>query len=107
MKLGARIKWLLLLALIWVLGIFGVQLYQLPQIRQQVSAGLSAGLEEVNRGLAIELSKAYEKEIKEVAIELANKRNNSKELEMSELVVSPFLCLPDSSKQQWYILPFA
>ncbi|MDW3649969.1 MAG: HAMP domain-containing sensor histidine kinase [Bacteroidia bacterium] len=106
MKLGARIKWLLLFVLIWVLGIFGVQLYQLPQIRQQVSAGLSAGLEEVNRSLAISLSRAYEKEIKQVAIAWVDKKKKGLGREKSNLAVSPFVLLPDSSQEVWRILPF-
>lgn len=106
MKLAKRIQWLLLIALIWVLGIFGVQLYQLPQIRQQVSAGLSAGLEDVNRSLARSLSRAYEEEIKQVANDLIKARKKGQAVVKSGLFNTPFILLPDSSQQDWRLLPF-
>ena len=106
MKLAKRIQWLLLIALIWVLGIFGVQLYQLPQIRQQVSAGLSAGLEEVNRSLARSLSRAYEEEIKQVANDLIKEQKEGQAHAQAGLSNIPFILLPDSATQDWRLLPF-
>ena len=73
-------------------------------MRQQVSAGLSAGLEDINRGLASSLSRAYEKEIKEVANKLLKKDSASSNYELARL---PFWIMPDSNAQKWKFLSYS
>lgn len=105
MKLAKRIKWLLLFALIWIIGIFGVQLYQLPQLREQVRAGLEVGLQEINLELGRKLSKTYEQNLKSAINSQLAATNlspaHSPEKSKSSLTRHPFLLSFEKGKTSW------
>jgi len=112
MKRNQQIKLLLVVAILWILGIFVVQLYTLPQIREQVSIGLRAGLEEINEEIARELSDVYEQTLRsELSMLLPVSTFDAQTLQQqwshkesrSSLTRMRFLILPDSARKKWMI----
>ncbi|MEM6800037.1 MAG: HAMP domain-containing sensor histidine kinase [Bacteroidota bacterium] len=109
MKLAKRIKWLLLIILIWIMGIFSVQLYQLPQLKEQVRAGLEVGLEEINLDLARELSREYEQALKQAMQSELRRAKLSPSISTKKTSISlsqhPFILSFDVANSSWEFSP--
>ena len=96
MKRFFQIPVLLFLAGLWGGGIFLAQLMSLPQIREQVASGLRVGLNEIARGIALDLSQSYE----------ADLRHAFQQKDFPpRLAASQWIAVPDSHARRWQLHP--
>lgn len=115
MKRNFRIKALLVIAILWIVGIFIGQLYTLPQIREQVSAGLRTGLQEISGDVARRLSTTFESSLNEELLSLKPSspftsdsfeeigQSWSRIVDTLKITHLWALAIPDSSKQTWQV----
>ncbi|MEM7368631.1 MAG: HAMP domain-containing sensor histidine kinase [Bacteroidota bacterium] len=117
MKTPKRIQLLWGVALIWTIGMAIGQLSILPNIRAQVSLGLTAGLEDISQQIGQGLSTAYEQAIKSDLLLFSNNSGHlsadsllamewQKQIDLAKMAGGLAIALPDSASQSWIVHEF-